>query len=485
MQRNSPTGLFTPRGWGLLSAGCASLLGAAVLGRRDLLAVAVLLIGLPLLAALLLRVVRPRFDVERSFAPPLVETGTAATVTLSISGPGGQAPSAKMREGLPLRFGQSPTFRFPSGHAVDGRPSVYEYRLRSSRRGLYDIGPVTAEFLDPFGLARTTHTLGGTDQLAVAPAPLELPGLPLAGALGQEGTAPSRRRGIPSEDDASTREYRYGDPMRRVHWAATARHGELMVRQEEPVTAPTASIVLDQRAASYGYGSFASGSLFGADGDSGLLTTDSFEWAVSAVMSSAVFFAEGGYSVRFVDEAGSAGLFRSPSAVDSGQSGFRGPDEVQNLAEGLAALGLDARDQPEARAQHGMQEAPGVPSRTAFGEILLDGLAGGHRPGPLLAVAGRMTAAEATALAPAAAYSPQPMALLVTDRPADLRPALKILRDAGWLAAAVTPATAVPAAWALLDQDDPGHRGGAGTGSTPDSRRTAADAGSAVGSRPL
>ena len=48
-----------------------------------------------------------------------------------------------------------------------------------------------------------------------------------------------------------TREYRHGDPMRRVHWAATARHGELMVRQEESVTTPEATIILDQRLAAF------------------------------------------------------------------------------------------------------------------------------------------------------------------------------------------------------------------------------------------
>ena len=51
-----------------------------------------------------------------------------------------------------------------------------------------------------------------------------------------------------------TREYRHGDPMRRVHWAATARHGQLMVRQEESVTTPEATIVLDSRLSAYATG---------------------------------------------------------------------------------------------------------------------------------------------------------------------------------------------------------------------------------------
>ena len=56
-----------------------------------------------------------------------------------------------------------------------------------------------------------------------------------------------------------TREYRHGDPMRRVHWAATARHGSLMVRQEESVTTPEATIILDQRLSAYPHGVFGHG----------------------------------------------------------------------------------------------------------------------------------------------------------------------------------------------------------------------------------
>lgn len=432
-------GLFTPRGWGLLSAGALALLGAATLGRKDLLALAVLLIALPVLAAAVLRLFRPRFDVERSFSPPLVETGTAATVTLHITSRSGPASATLLREGLPLRFGASPEFRFPpDGRAGTGTAS-YGYRLRSSRRGLFPIGPVTAEFMDPFGLARTVHTVGGTNHLAVAPAPRDLAPLPLFGAPGTDGSSPSRRRGTPSEDDVSTREYRHGDPMRRVHWTATARHGELMVRQEEPVTSPTASLLLDQRRLSYG----APGAV-SADEAGGLLTSESFEWAVSAVISSAVLLSEAGYSLRFTDELSRPGLRRSPSAVDPGERFFHGADGIQDLAEGLAALGLDDTG----------PEADGLsPAASPFGDALLDELAAGRSPGPLLVLAGRISAAEAAALAQAARYSPQPMALLVGDRPVELRPALKILREAGWHAAAATPATRLSVAWSLLHPD--------------------------------
>ena len=90
----------------------------------------------------------------------------------------------------------------------------------------------------------------------MTPAAIELPETGLAGARGHDGVTPTRARANPSDDDVMTREYRHGDPLRRVHWAATARHGSLMVRQEESVTTPEATIILDQRLSAYPHGVF-------------------------------------------------------------------------------------------------------------------------------------------------------------------------------------------------------------------------------------
>ena len=151
-----------------------------------------------------------------------------------------------MEERLPPRFGESPAFRFPA-RSASGGTSRYEYHLRSGKRGQFTIGPVTAEFTDPFGLSLHRHSIDDGDTLTVTPAAVELPATGLAGARGNDGITATRTRANPSDDDVMTREYRHGDPMRRVHWPATARHGALMVRQEESVTTPEATIILDQR----------------------------------------------------------------------------------------------------------------------------------------------------------------------------------------------------------------------------------------------
>src|SRR5690606_5989415 len=49
----------------------------------------------------------------------------------------------------------------------------------------------------------------------------------------------------PSPDDAGLRSYRVGDDLRRVHWASSARRGELLVRSDERAGRRTASVLVD------------------------------------------------------------------------------------------------------------------------------------------------------------------------------------------------------------------------------------------------
>lgn len=456
--------LLTPRGWGLLLTGLAALLTAQVMGRRDVLVLGVFLLVLPLLSALALRLLKPVFDVERTFSPSSAETGVPVTVVLSLRPAQPLRESATMREGLPLRFGESPVFRFPARFPGPDGASTYEYQLRSARRGLFSIGPVTADFQDLFGLSRRLHTLGGVDSLVVSPAPQPLPRTVLGSPRGTEGSVASPRRGSPSEDDVSTREYRAGDPMRRVHWAATARHGELMVRQEEPVTSPGATLLLDAREGCYAGGA---GSSLWTDpaGGNGLSTSESFEWAVTAAVSTAAHLVENGYSLHLLDACARPALERSPSAPDPRQREFSGPGGLLDIADGLAALELDSRSSERplnAANDDGAGSVPGhragrrragseqpAGNGAAFGDALLDFLAQ-RRRGPLVAVLGRLSVEDARRLAPVADYASRACAILVADRVQDVGPALAVLRAGGWDAAAATPESDVARIWATF-----------------------------------
>lgn len=449
-----PSRILTPRGWGLVITGVVALLFAQFLGRRDLLYVGVLLVCLPLLSVLMLRLIKPRFTVGRKFAPQTMETGFTSTVTLSVASSGPVSGSVVMRELLPSRFGDSPEFHFPSRHPTRGA-SHYEYRLRSSSRGVYDVGPVTAAFTDPFGLGTSRHTLGGTDRLVVTPAPLDLPHSPLTGARGADGFAVTRRNANPSDDDVMTREYRAGDPMRRVHWAATARHNELMVRQEESVTTPEATLILDRRQARH---NSAITGAFGGDRDeegTSLLSSPGFEWAVVAAMSITAHLLERNYALRFVDETGAPALKTSVSAPWPEDEEHTGTTGIHNVAEGLAALELlpdpSRRTTSRRRPRPVKGGAPPSTRHAPFGDPMMDKLATYKHRGPLIAVLGAITTSEARDLAGAAEYGSTSFAILVADRPRDLHPVMEILRAAGWHAVAVSPTADLRSAWTYFD----------------------------------
>ncbi len=464
LRERFPRHLFSQRGWGLLAAGGVSLLAAQIMGRRDLLSLGVLLIVLPLFALAGIRLVKPRFQVYREFHPSPVETSAATTVRLAVarSGPGGGR--AIMEEKLPTQFGDSPAFRFPARSAT-GATSRYEYHLRATKRGLYRIGPVTAEFTDPFGLSLHRQAIDDGDILTVTPAAVELPVTGLAGARGNDGITATRIRANPSDDDVMTREYRPGDPMRRVHWAATARHGALMVRQEESVTTPEATVILDQRFAAFS----GSGSGFGAapapDGHE-MASSETFEWAVVAAISICTHLAERNYALRLLDPRGDPAFRRSPSAPEPEAEEFSGASGLQSIAESLAAIQLSgphhgahhgaysgARDRRAAGEGHAARDHGGHDSgHDVFDDPLMDKLSAHRMRGPIIAVLGRISPAEARALAPAAGYGANAFAIVASDRPTDAQEALDILRRGGWRAVAVPATVTVPVAWSHFDE---------------------------------
>ncbi|MFF1253086.1 DUF58 domain-containing protein [Pseudarthrobacter sp. NPDC058329] len=452
-----PRHLFTQRGWGMLAAGATALAAAQVMGRRDLLSLAVLLLVLPLVSLAGIRLVKPRFQVYREFNPSPVETSASTTVRLAVARTGASSGRATMEERLPSRFGESPAFRFPSRSATGGT-SRYEYHLRSAQRGQFLIGPVTAEFTDPFGLSLHRQAIDDGDTLTVTPAAVVLPLTGLAGARGNDGVTATRIRANPSDDDVMTREYRHGDPMRRVHWAATARHGSLMVRQEESVTTPEATIVLDHRFTAFSGASGAAPAGITAQDGHSMITSEAFEWAVVAAMSISAHLAERNYGLRLLDARGEPAFLRSPSAPEPEVEEYTGASGLQSIAESLAAIQLTGpharrdsghKDLFRPRDSHRHQDSGPPP----FDDNLMDKLSAHRMRGPLIAVLGRISPLEALSLAPAAGYGTNAFAIIVTERAAEFEDALEKLRHGGWRAAAVPPSVSVAAAWNQFDQD--------------------------------
>ena len=278
---------LTTRGRCLLAAGTALVGSAFVLGQRDLLRIGVFLVVLPLVAVAVVARTRYRLACTRRLEPSRVEAGRPTTVRLHLDNVS-RLPSGVllMEDALPHALGGRPRFVLDRVEPQGARD--VSYPARSDVRGRFVVGPLSVRLTDPFGLCELTRSFNATDELVVRPVVSALPPVRLGGDWSGGGEATSRAVATSGTDDIATREYRYGDDLRRVHWRSTARVGELMVRREEQPFQNRATLLLDGRAAAHR-----------GDGPA-----SSFEWAVSAVASAGVALAGAGFALSMVRETG-------------------------------------------------------------------------------------------------------------------------------------------------------------------------------------
>lgn len=336
---------LTPRGRGFLAVAAALLIVAYSASSRLLLLSACLLVSLVVTAALLARFRSLALDVTRTFSPAPVAATVTTTVTI-------ETRNLARQRSAPLYWNDTLPWRPYATDAValgsipsrtrSLRPVRLEYDLTPPRRGIYRVGPLAVAYSDPFGIAVGFMSLGSDDELVVTPLVAELPstGVWLEAPDGAARLVQSTSTG--NTDDLMTREYRRGDALRRVHWRASARHGELMVRQEEQRAFPEATIVIDSR--SHGYRDVHATL---ANPDAGEFS-NAFEWAVTMLASLGVHLHRSGFAVHVRESS-------AKQVVELDESARHGTEEEFLLS--LARLSLsDASGAPEAAA---MQQPAG------------------------------------------------------------------------------------------------------------------------------
>ncbi|MEV5002985.1 DUF58 domain-containing protein [Nocardioides sp. LML1-1-1.1] len=278
---------LTLRGRAFLAAGVTAIACAVVFGQPALTRVGVLVLVLPLVAALV--VSRRRHDpvVSRSVWPRLLRAGEAARIDLAVASERrrGDGPLL-IEDALPYALGSRPRF------VLQGLDRQWErtvtYPVRSDIRGRFTVGPLTVRTTDPFGLVERRREVGGTAELIATPRVLPLPAIPLSG--GWQGAGEHRPQAFASgsAEDVSVREYRRGDDLRRVHWRSSARVGDLMVRREEQPWEAHATVVLDNRVQTH----------------RGRGPASSFESAIVAAASVVVHLEQHGYAVQLATANG-------------------------------------------------------------------------------------------------------------------------------------------------------------------------------------
>jgi uncharacterized protein (DUF58 family) len=290
--------LLTTRGRAFMSAGITLALCGVGLGFSDLTRIGVLLIALPLLSAALMRRHDLRFGLDRTPRPGRVQVGEPSTVTLTIENAGPTAsPLIMAEEQLDYALGDRPRFVVPRLRRGD-RQEVH-YTVRSHVRGRHRLGPLGVRLRDPFGLSTRVAAISGAGDILVLPRVVPLgSGRPPGSGIGAEGAIP-HMVALHGEDDVSIRAYRDGDDLRRIHWPATAKTGDLMVRQEDRPARRRAVVVLDSR----------------ASGHRGSGSSSSLEWAVTAAASITAHLCDQGYAVHLVtDQTADDG--RASMAID-------------------------------------------------------------------------------------------------------------------------------------------------------------------------
>ena len=247
------TSHLTPRGIVTLILGMTCLAIGYIAGRDEVLVIAGFCLLMVVVAAIVVRARKPKFEVIRLFSPPVVSAGGLTRVTVRVRNIASSASTPLLwNDAIPWAQPMEPQVLdgIQIGSAAK-RVRAVDYELLPPRRGLFPIGPFVVEYEDPFGMVNAVLAVGEADRLVVVPDVVELPpgGPTLADG---EGTAQLVQRRITgNDDDLTTREYRPGDALRRVHWRASARHGELMVRQEEHRSHPDARIIVDTRQSGY------------------------------------------------------------------------------------------------------------------------------------------------------------------------------------------------------------------------------------------
>lgn len=406
-------GALTTRGRAFLAAGATTALCAVVLGYDALLRVGILAAAVPLLTALVVSRARYRLRADRSVAPGRVAVGDTATVSLQLANQG-RLPMGLMllEDRVPYALGTRP--RFLIDHA--GRRWVREvtYPVRSDTRGHYEVGPLSVRVSDPFGMIELVRTFTATTRLVVTPAVHELPAIGISSEWSGTGERRPRAFATGSAEDVTVREYRMGDDLRRVHWASTARTGELMVRREEQPWQSRATLLLDTRVHAH----------------EGNGPGSSLEWAVTAAASVSVHLARSGFAVRLLTDH---------------------PDVE-------AATWHDHSLSPQAQAGPVLDQlAVLVPSQRP----VLTGAtqAVTRTPGLLVAVLGRMRATDVADVSRALPPATRGLALLLdadawparAEQPASApslaRQHAAMLAGAGWLVAVAGPRDPVPVVW--------------------------------------
>lgn len=193
-----------------------------------------------------------RVSVERSVEGARPAPGEAVAVRVTVTNESGRfLPDLRLVDGVPEALSVaegSPRF----GTALRaGESATFSYSV-TARRGVHEFGPALLIARDLAGASEEERLLEAGTTLTCVP-PLRAADEPLRlrpQARGYAGRVGTDRGGEGTQFHA-TREYRPGDPVRRIDWNRRARTGELTTVEFHEERAATVVVLIDARGPAY------------------------------------------------------------------------------------------------------------------------------------------------------------------------------------------------------------------------------------------
>ena len=225
-------------------------------------------------------------SAERSDLPTRVRQGQTVTVQLALIARR-TVTTVVVTDELPAALGvaaEVPVARLPAGQQM-----THEYVFTARHRGVYDVGPLTAVWTDPFTLTKRRQHLAEPTQIIVHPRIEPAYDRIVSREWEDPPVRPPVTKPWPTGFEFyGLRDYVAGDDPRRIVWRATARTldveagtGRYLVRESEQGITDRVSLLLDTS----------------GDGHSPGSPSDTFETAVRVVASLAAHHLRDGMTV--------------------------------------------------------------------------------------------------------------------------------------------------------------------------------------------
>jgi uncharacterized protein (DUF58 family) len=245
------------------------------------------------IAAWLLGRKRLSVDSGRSDLPSRVREGQVVSVELRLEAKR-RVTTVVLEETLPGDFGlpvRVPVPVLPAGQVVE-----HAYSFVPRRRGIYEIGPLTAEWSDPFGFTRRREVLTEPARIIVHPSTEPLTDRITSREWEDPPIRPPVSKPWPSGFEFyGMRDYVPGDDPRRIVWRKTAQTmdenglgGRYLVRESEQGITDRVNVYLDTTSEDHSPGS----------------PSETFELAVRTAASLGAKHLKDGFSVNLVGNDG-------------------------------------------------------------------------------------------------------------------------------------------------------------------------------------